>query len=141
VGSELNSQLKCHKMLPTGCGERVGSGVGSAVQDVSDANDGRYWRYLKHSQWTASATLACAALHTAGSPGFGSDVDDVDSTCSRELDKVTAVAGDARTCAAQGTFHDAGVDDAVCRDGQQNAGSPGGFFAEDLHVTALDELA
>ncbi len=102
---------------------------------------------LKHSPWTASATLACAALltppvrHTAGSPGFGSDVDDVDSTCSRELDKVTAVAGDARTCAAQGTFHDAGVDDAVCRDGQQNAGSPGGFFAEDLHVTALDELA
>ena len=70
-----------------------------------------------------------------------SDVDDVDSTCSRELDKVTAVAGDARTCAAQGTLHDAGVDDAVCRDGQQNAGSPGGFFAEALHVTTLYELA
>ncbi len=85
----------------------------------------------------AFATLACAALLCLPV----SDVDDVDSTCSRELDKVTAVAGDARTCAAQGTLHDAGVDDAVCRDGQQNAGSPGGFFAEALHVTTLYELA
>lgn len=85
----------------------------------------------------AFATPPCAALLCLPV----SDVDDVDSTCSRELDKVTAVAGDARTCAAQGTFHDAGVDDAVCRDGQQNAGSPGGFFAEALHVTTLYELA
>lgn len=85
----------------------------------------------------AFATPPCAALLCLPV----SDVDDVDSTCSRELDKVTAVAGDARTCAAQGTLHDAGVDDAVCRDGQQNAGSPGGFFAEALHVTTLYELA
>jgi len=69
-----------------------------------------------------------------------SDVDDVDSTCSRELDKVTAVASDAGTCSAKGTLNDAGVNDAVWRDGQQDAGSPGGLFAEALHVAALDEL-
>ena len=43
-GERANLQLKCYKPLPTGGGERMGSGVGSAVQDVSDANGARHWR-------------------------------------------------------------------------------------------------
>ncbi len=52
-----------------------------------------------------------------------------------------AVARDAGTFSAQGTRNDTGVDDAVWRYGQQDAGSPGGLFAEALHVAALDEQA
>lgn len=48
---------------------------------------------------------------------FPSELDDVDPACSSEVHKVAAVAADAGTCSAQYAFNDAGVDDAVWRDG------------------------
>lgn len=54
---------------------------------------------------------------------------------------MAAVARDAGTRTAQRAFNDAGVDDAVRRDGEQDTGCPCGPFAEAFHVAALDELA
>lgn len=43
----------------------------------------------------------------------GSDIDDVETACSSQVDKMATVAGDAGALAAQRAFHDTGIDDAV----------------------------
>lgn len=70
-----------------------------------------------------------------------SDIDYVEAAHSSELGKVPAVARNAGTCSAQCAFNDAGINNALWRNRQQDTGGLGGLVAEVFDFAALDELA